>query len=987
MRTIKTWLIVMAAFVAAASSASAQSTTGTISGRVADSQGLALPGVTVTVTSPNLQGTRTVVSSENGDYVVAQLPSGDYTVVFELSGFERVSKTTRVAPTQVVPIDATLGVASVSEVVTVTGQRADVLMQTTQVATNFKQDLIAALPTNRDINATLLNAPAVHPTGPSGAYSIAGAMSYESLFMVNGVNVNENLRGQANDLYVEDAIQETTVATAGISAEYGRFGGGVVNVITKSGGNQFSGSFRDTLNNDNGRALTPFAGDTKTKKMVPTYEYTFGGPVMKDHLWFFTSGRLQNQESTRNLVITRTPYTFNDDVKRYEGKGTFSATSNHSFQGTFNKVLETQNNNTFDQTLSMDERSLEHRQLPQDLFSGSYNGILTPNLFMEARYSQRHFTFEGSGAKSTDLIDGTLLIDRARGNTRYWAATFCGVCDPEKRDNQDLYLKGTYFLSGKGTGTHNVVFGYDYFNDQRFANNHQSGSDYRILGTTSVIRGTDIFPVFINDGSTIIQYNPIVKNTEGTNFRTHSVFANDSWRVGSRLTANVGIRWDKNDGANGAGDTVAKDSAFSPRVGVIWDPAGDQKWSVTGSFAKYVASISNSIADSSSSGGQAATFQYAYRGPSINPDANASNLLAPPAALTALFAWFNANGGTNLPLVGANIPGVATKIPDGLASPNVLEYAGGLNRQFGAKFSARADYVFRDYRDFYSQVTDRTTGKVTNSVGQTFDLTLVENSNAVKRRYQGLTASATWRPMSRVDVGGNYTLSHTYGNFDGENSGSGPVTATVLRYPEYKQESWSFPTGDLAIDQRHRMRAWVVYQLPFLEGLSASILQEAASGVPYGAAGSIDARPFVPDLGYAVPQGAATTTYFFTNRDAYRTEAEYRTDIAANYAYRIKGRTGAQLFGQLQVLNIFDGFQLCGCGASVFANGGNVNAARIDQSILTNSTTASLPRFNPFTTTPVEGVNWQKGPVFGTALNRFAYTTPRTLRLSFGIRF
>src|SRR5262245_56568258 len=111
MRTITTWLLCAAAFVAAAATASAQSTTGTIQGRIIDSQGLALPGVTVTVSSPNLQGVRAVVSSENGDYVVAQLPSGTYTVVFELSGFEKITKTTAVAPTQVVPINATMGVA------------------------------------------------------------------------------------------------------------------------------------------------------------------------------------------------------------------------------------------------------------------------------------------------------------------------------------------------------------------------------------------------------------------------------------------------------------------------------------------------------------------------------------------------------------------------------------------------------------------------------------------------------------------------------------------------------------------------------------------------------------------------------------------------------------------------------------------------------------------------------------------------------------
>src|SRR5262249_42604916 len=154
------------------------------------------------------------------------------------------------------------------------------------------QDTINQLPTNRSIDSTLLMAPAVHPTGPGGAYSIGGATSFESLFLVNGVTVNENLRGQAIDLYIEDAIQETTVATSGISAEFGRFSGGVVNIVTKSGGNTFSGSFRDTLYNDRWRTLTPYEettidadpahADTRADRTVPTYEYTIGGPIKVD---------------------------------------------------------------------------------------------------------------------------------------------------------------------------------------------------------------------------------------------------------------------------------------------------------------------------------------------------------------------------------------------------------------------------------------------------------------------------------------------------------------------------------------------------------------------------------------------------------------------------------------------------------------------------------------------------------------------------------
>ncbi len=92
--------------------------------------------------------------------------------------------------------------------------------------------------------------------------------------MVNGVVINENIRGQGVPLVIEDAVQETTVSSGAISAEFGRFSGGVVNAVTKSGGNRFSGSFRTSFINDNWRALTPQPGDVKVDDTVPTYEFT-----------------------------------------------------------------------------------------------------------------------------------------------------------------------------------------------------------------------------------------------------------------------------------------------------------------------------------------------------------------------------------------------------------------------------------------------------------------------------------------------------------------------------------------------------------------------------------------------------------------------------------------------------------------------------------------------------------------------------------------
>ena len=1007
--------VVCALLLATAGAAAAQSTTGTISGRVVDGQGLPVPGVTVTATSPNLQGARETVTSGNGDYILTLLPSGVYSVTFELSGFGTQTRSATVAPTQVVPLDIGMGPAALTETVEVTARAADVLTETAQVATNFNQQLISDLPTARDLNAVMQLAPSVHPTGPAGAYSIAGSASFDNLFLVNGVTVNENLRGQAYDLYIEDAIQETTVATAGISAEYGRFGGGVVNMITKSGGNRFSGSFRDTLNNDQWRKLTPFESsptggvgggrDLRIDKVVPTYEYTIGGPVMRDRVWFFTAGRLQKQESGRNTAITSIPYPFIEDSKRYEFKGTYAMNSNHRFQSAFTKSQRTQENNTFNQNLSMDLASLGTRELPEDLFTFNYTGVVTSRLFVEGRYSNRHQSFVGSGSRFTDLERGTLLIDRSRGNTRYWTDTFCGVCDEEKRDNEDYFVKGTYFLSTSGSGSHSVTFGYDLFNDMRFANNHQSGSDYRILGTSAIIQGTGaasvIFPQFLGDGSTIIQWNPIPVNSQGSNFRTHSTFVNDSWRVSDRLTANVGVRWDKNDGADQAGRTVVTQSGFSPRLGLIVDPTGDGNWSVTGSVAKYVSAISNSVADASSAGGNPQTRQFVYRGPNINPPGTASPVTA-DVAIGQLFAWYNANGGANLPLNGApTIPGVTPVIED-LASPHSWEYAGGVNRTIG-RAGVRADVVYRTYGNFYA---DRTTPgqRAQDSEGRSYDLVRIGNdSDTVFRKYTGLTLQGTYRWTS-LDVGGNYTLSRNWGNFEGESVASGPIRFEGLRFPEYRQEEWSYPEGDLSTDQRHRSRLWLNYRPGFLGGLTLSLLQLLESGIPYGAGGrdaaaggavtsGVDPRPFVANPGYLNPPTGTDIPYYYTARDAFRTEAQFRTDFAANYAWRIPGAAGVELFGQVQVLNVFNQFQLCACGGTAFgtgssANAGGVNIQRLSTTVLTPvSTPARFAAFNPFTTTPVRGANWDLGPTFGQAVSRFAYTTPQSYRFSFGVRF
>jgi hypothetical protein len=542
-----------------------------------------------------------------------------------------------------------------------------------------------------------------------------------------------------------------------------------------------------------------------------------------------------------------------------------------------------------------------------------------------------------------------------------------------------------------------MTFGYDLFNDKRFANNHQSGSDYRILGTTSIITGSgtaqQIFPQFLGDGTTIIQWNPIPLSSRGSNFRTHSAFFNDAARLSDRLTLNLGVRWDKNDGQDQEGKTVITSNAWSPRLGLIYDPTGRGDWTVTASVARYVTAVLQSIADASSAGGNPETRQYVYRGPDINPP-GAASFVPSDVAIRQLFEWYNANGGSNLPLNGnPTIPGVSTQIGD-LSSPHTWEYATGVSRTVGPRASVRADFIYRNYHDFY---IDRNAPgqRAQDAEGRFYDLTLVGNEDELlNRRYAGLTTQGTYRINPRVDVGGTYTVSRNWGNvgtLEGETVANGPVRFDY-RYAEYKDASWNFPEGDLPTDQRHRARLWI--NVRPMRDLTLSVLQMMESGVPYGAANSsgVDPRPYVTNPGYLAPPPGTVTSYYFTARDAFRTEGQVRTDFAANYARRLPGAGRLELFGQLQILNLFNQSQLCACGGTIFGTGGGgnaggVNTQRIDTAVRTPVTTATLAPFNPFTTTPVQGVNWDLGPNFGRAVSRFAYTTPQSVRVSFGVRF
>ena len=201
---------------------------------------------------------------------------------------------------------------------------------------NIRTAEIEMLPTGRTPSLVAELAPGLTNNTPNvNQVTISGAIAYDNVFLLDGVDIGDNLFARPDDLFVEEAILETQVLTSAVSAEYGRFSGGVVNAVTKRGGNMFSGSVRSNLTNAAWTDETPFekaAGQKRQSKMDRYYEGTFGGPLREDRAWFFFSGRTQSSNTSLTLAQTAAPFQQTDDQQRWDLKITAKPMTNQTVQ-------------------------------------------------------------------------------------------------------------------------------------------------------------------------------------------------------------------------------------------------------------------------------------------------------------------------------------------------------------------------------------------------------------------------------------------------------------------------------------------------------------------------------------------------------------------------------------------------------------------------------------------------------------------------------
>ena len=978
MRSTLRILICLAAFLLVAGSMLAQGTTGSLNGTVTH-ENAPLPGVTISISSSALQGARVAVSNVNGDFNFPALPPGAYTISFEMEGMGTVTNTVRVGLARTERVNADLQLAALATEITVTAA-APAVLETTEIQANFENELVEDLPVARTLPGVVNLAPGVSNNGPDGSAGIviSGSYAYDSLFLVNGAVTNENLRGQTDDLYIEDAIQETSVITGSISAEYGRFTGGVVSAITKSGGNEFSGSFRDSLTNPSWSAASD-AGEPKAESdMSEVYEMTLGGRVVRDRLWFFTAARYAErtwQEFYSNTTVAFNPSPGETD-ERYEIKLTGQLNPKHSLVGSY---LSYEDDQQMDCPWGCFEITAidTSRQLPREMVTANYNGILTSSFLVEAGYSTRDIRWTASGGdyQTTDFTDPR---DMALGSLGYdwtyygvWGTPwFCGVCDDETRENEYINLKATYYLATPSMGTHNIIAGYENFAESRFANNYQSGSGLNIYTYY-------IPPVHVGDpnqtGSLrptitygdVLYYFPVENLSVGSDFVTDSLFINDKWDLNNKWSFNIGIRYDKNDGKDSSLNTISKDSNISPRLGLIYDINGDGRLRVNASYSRYVSRIQESVGGAGG-GGEASWYGYWYDGPDIGgPDSGMDSF----DVMEQFFVWLLGKGWSHTnrtapdTFFGASVPGLNQRFPGDMNSPAVDEITIGFGMQIGQKGFMRFDYVDKDWTDFY--VTSTSPGDTVTAPQGTLDIVTYGNcSSCLTRTYQGLHLQGSYRATDRFNIGGNYTWSETKGNNVGEWAGGGPFGDNIYMYQEYQAYDQRRPEGVLPNDSTHKLRLWLGYDLPMgsFGNLNFSLLERFDTGTPYQAVATIDTGDYVAcdPCGYENPD--STHAYYFSDRGAFRRDDVTATDLAVNYEVPI-GRVN--LFVQGEIINAFN-----------------------EQAVVWGPTSIRLLEdFDPFTETPVEGTHWEKRSSFGQATDPDDYQLPRTYRISLGVRF
>ncbi len=943
-----------------------QTQTGQIGGTVRSADTAALPGVTVTVSSPALQGTRSAVSDGDGRYTIPGLPPGAYAVEFALSGFSTVKKSVTVPLGGLAEADAELSVQAFEETITVTAPDEASILTTPEVATTLKyEDTVDKLSIGRTLNAIADLAPGITDNSPNlGQVTISGAFAYDNVFLLNGVDINDNLFGATNDLFIEDAIQETTVHTSGISAEYGRFSGGVISAVTKSGGNTFTGSFRTDFTNPSWRSKTLFQEQGDAELVDTTnkvYTGTLGGPILRDKLWFFGAYRREDASENRNLSVTGRPYEFKERNRRYEGKLTGQIAPNHTLQANYIRTeADFTDAPSINREFSIDDKTLVNPSNPTDLIVGRYDGVLSPHLFLEAQFSRKTFKFVDSGGTGSDIARNSPILALGLSDVpqfSHYNAPYFDAGDPEERNNRQFSAALSYFAS-TGVGRHDIKVGGEHYTSTNTGGNSQSPTGYVFDADPLFLNGTvqrdangNVIPVF-TPGANLLETYLAVRGAR-IDVKTLSFYLNDRWQLDRHWTFNLGVRGERHSTKSSQGAVASISStSIAPRLGTTFDVKGDGRWILQGTYGHYA--------------GKASEIQFGANTNVGNPNFLLGVYTGPQGQGVDFAPGFDPD---NYETVFGSFPVSNVFVDSGLNTPTTKEWTLSAGTRLGNTGEIKAVYVNRHLTDAiedFITLDGGTTQVIENGIDfGTFDNIHIRNSDLNERRYQALLLTGQYQVTPSFTVGGNWTVQlKNEANFEGE-ARNNPASPSLLGdNPEVFTAERTFPIGRTDDFQRHKARLWSIYNFQLGRGgvLSLGGLFRLDSGLAFSHAASNVALSDIQvarGAGYANLPSAQPL--FFGGRGTGTFEGSTLFDFTVNYELPIYKT--ARPFVKLELRNAFN-----------------------QQPLIAFNTTISPDPNSPLDASGLP-TGFIRGPLFGRVTSNSDSPIPREFLASVGFRF
>jgi hypothetical protein len=878
-------------FTLLASASAFAQTTGSLVGKVADTTGAALPGVTVEAKSPSVQGTRSTVTDVTGGYRVSILPPGEYAIEFRLEGFSPVARRNIIVSLgKDTTVDITLRPAAMSEELTVSASAPVVDTTSTTLGTNLTTRAIETLPTGRNYASIVQVTPGVSSdANPSNAsqstITVYGSSGAENAFYIDGVNTTNVEYGfQGKELNFE-FISEVDVKTGGYEAEYGRSTGGIINVVTKSGGNEFTGDVFSYYDSDslqsNAKSVESTSG-TQTGFTRKDFGLDVGGYILRDRLWFFgafdrvnngldsalpggpLAGQIVTSKSRRNLG---------------SGKLTYNLGANQSLIGTYlqDPRVDTGAINDANHTLNGDPSTYLGRQdFGGRDYALRYEGALRSQWVLSAQ-AARHRESNSVGPSTSD---GANIQYRDAQNDFFQTGGF-GLVQDKNFDRKHYGASAMRLLRG-----HEIKGGVDYETEQAEVVKRMSGGQQVDVFDNTVNPSKPIYRHFYwTTPDATVANAPISQLVASPEHKITTAYVQDRWTVSDRIVLSYGVRWDRQQILDASGvSQIDMKKDYAPRLGFIFDPSGMHQSKVFGSYGRYYEEIPMDLVIRS--------FSYErqprivnYDPTSVAPDPDAEADYGTPSAILGGFTEPSDPNIKNQ-YISELILGGEHEV-----APNIAFGVKGIYRKYGRVVE---DFLCADDGTYCIG----NPGEGIMSRIFTLDYSQTFPAPKPKRTYKGVQIDATRRFANNWQALASYLYSRLDGNYDGEyapftNVGADPNISAAYDYYDFFTDGKNLDNitnrGPLSNDRRHQFKFSGMYFAPF--NLSVGWSTYWRSGTP------------VTRYGYSDAYGRYE--FFLTTRGAEgRTPSNYDADVHFGYPINLAGRGKLNIL--LDVFNVLN---------------------------------------------------------------------------------